>query len=569
MLLKTPLMFLKFFATNIKAYLGINIINSYTLLVFPRFVMCIVSLFNDWSLYRICDIYGLRHEIRLLALGSSFVMLVFSTRTFNNTLEMTIISVLLALVAECMINTNTVIYKKEYLDERTQNAKSIGEKVRIWKMKNALPAHNFSNLLLISTLCTMGLFNRPTFILFGMPILFFWNLRGLGTKSVTFKVFNIRLLYFTLTTVPAIFFFIIFDSLYYKYLTTGEILMKDVSLENFVVTPLNFIKYNINSTNTAMHGVHPKYLHILVNIPLLYNVLGILAVISIATLIYYFSKADYAQLPRSQSIVSLMYSAILVPVAGLSYINHQEPRFLLPITIPIILLQAPKLVTGFCTSNPFQSNNRKLKFLYDKFLCTGVSAKCLMKTWCTVNLALVIFYGFIHQAGVFRVVQHMENTLQTKIAGVHVHLATSHIYNIPVSLINMPDSNRVFTDNLGKKYQKARDLYLHEYGSLEIEKVLHKLKLMLDVCDVRSKQHGIRCKMLLAIPESLRDEMDYQFHRNNATLSFISYKAVKIFYPHVSTEALPRLNFSPNMFNELYNFINQLGLGLYKFEIRR
>lgn len=482
---------------------------------------------------------------------------------------MTIISVLLALVAECMINTNTVIYKKEYLDERTQTAKSVGEKVRIWKMKNALPAHNFSNLLLISTLCTMGLFNRPTFVLFGMPILFFWNLRGLGTKSVTFKVFNIRLLYFILTTIPAICFFIIFDSLYYKYLTTGEILMKDISLENFVVTPLNFIKYNINSTNTGMHGEHPKYLHILVNIPLLYNVLGILAVISIATLIYHFSKADYAQLPRSQSIVSLMYSAILVPVAGLSYINHQEPRFLLPITIPIILLQSPKLVTGFCTSYPFQSNNRKLKFLYDKFLCTGVSAKCLMKTWCTVNLALVIFYGFMHQAGVFRVVQHMEQTLQTKIASVHVHLATSHIYSIPVSLINMPDSNLILKDKHGKKYQKARDLYLHEYGSLEIEQVLHKLKLMLDVCDVRTKQQGVRCKMLLAIPESLRDEMDYQFKRNNSTLSFISYQPVKVFYPHVSTEALPRLNFSPNMFKELYDFINQFGLGLYKFEIRR
>lgn len=531
--------------------------------------MCIVSLFNDWSLYRICDIYGLRHEIRLLALGSSYVMLVFSTRTFSNSLEMAIISVLLALVAECMINTNTVIYKKEYLDERTQTAKSIGEKVRIWKMKNALPAHNFSNLLLISTLCTMGLFNRPTFVLFGMPILFFWNLRGLGTRSVTFKVFNIRLLYFVLTTIPPVCFFIIFDSLYYKYLTTGEILMKDVSLENFVVTPLNFIKYNINSTNTAMHGEHPKYLHILVNIPLLFNVLGILAVVSIATLLYHFSKADYAKLPRSQSIISLMYSAIFVPVVGLSYINHQEPRFLLPITIPVILLQGPKLVTGFCTSYPFQTENKKLRFLYDKFLCTGVSAKCLMKTWCTINVGLVIFYGFIHQAGVFRVVQHMEQTVQTKLPNVNIHLATSHIYNIPVSLMNMPDSNIIHQDSKGKKYQKARDLYLHEYGGLEIEKVLHKMKLMLDVCEVRTMQKGVRCKMFLAIPESLQDEMDYQFKRNNATLSFLSYQVVKVFYPHVSTEAFPRLGFSPNMFKELYYFVHQFGLGLYKFEIRR
>lgn len=567
MLLKTPLMFLDFFAVNIRDYLGFNIINSYTLIVFPRLIMCILSLFNDWSLLKICRIYGLRHEIRLLALGSSYVMLVYSTRTFSNSVEMALVSILLLLVAECMINTNSVVYKKEYLDERTQSAKSVGEKVKIWKMRNNLPAHNYSNLFLICTLCTIGIFNRPTFVLFCAPILFFWNLRGLGTKTVTIKVFNIRMLFFIATITPAIFFFVVFDSLYYKYLTTGEILMKDISLENFVVTPINFIKYNINSTNTALHGTHPKYLHVLVNIPLLFNVLGILGLFSIVYLSLYFMKADFARLPRSQSIMSLMYSSIIVPVAGLSYINHQEPRFLLPITLPVILLQSPKLATGL---PPSSDEKFKLKRFYENIVCKIINANFLMKSWFTINLSLVIFYGFLHQGGIFRVIQHMEQTMETKPLNLNVHLATSHIYNIPISLIHLPNSNIIHTDyKTGKKYQRAKEFFLHEYGSLEIETVLMKIKLMLDICEVRTVQKGIRCRMFLAIPESLRDEMDYKYRTNNNTYNFLQYEAVKVFYPHISTEALPQFSFSHDYFKSILNYVQQFGLGLYKFQLKR
>jgi phosphatidylinositol glycan class Z len=81
---------------------------------------------------------------------------------------------------------------------------------------------------------------------------------------------------FILSGIPATVIFILIDSFYYGYLTMSEIRELKVGLNNFVVTPLNFIKYNINTKNLSEHGLHPRYLHLLVNVPLLYNVLGLL-----------------------------------------------------------------------------------------------------------------------------------------------------------------------------------------------------------------------------------------------------------------------------------------------------
>lgn len=41
-----------------------------------------------------------------------------------------------------------------------------------------------------------------------------------------------------------------------------------------IITPLNFLWYNLFSENLAKHGVHPRYLHI-GNLGLLFNVLAV------------------------------------------------------------------------------------------------------------------------------------------------------------------------------------------------------------------------------------------------------------------------------------------------------
>lgn len=269
-----------------KYIFGWNILTPYTLLILPRLIMCAISFVNDWSLYKICNLYGLRYDIRLLTLASSFVTIVIGTRTFSNSIEMALCSFLLYTVAEAMVHSNSVIFQHEYLNDKYRNAQTTAEKVQWYKMRALLPPHTVHRCIIVANIFVVGCFNRPTFILFAMPIVFFWMLRGLGTKVVSFVHFNIRFGSLVVSGIPVFLLFVLIDSLYYGYLTSSEIEFLDVNITYFTVTPLNFVRYNLNSTNTAAHGVHPWYLHLLVNVPMLYNVLGIIAMGSMVHMIY-------------------------------------------------------------------------------------------------------------------------------------------------------------------------------------------------------------------------------------------------------------------------------------------
>ncbi|XP_030384259.1 GPI mannosyltransferase 4 [Scaptodrosophila lebanonensis] len=598
-LLRVPWSFYEFIALYVRMWCGIELVNSYAFLVFPRLIYTCLSFSIDWCVYRICRLYGLRYEIRLLALGSSWVLLVFGTRTFSNTLELVMCSWLLCLVAECMLKTNTIVYKKEYLEEKYDKAASISERVKIWKLKNALPAHNLQYLFAMSSICVAGVFNRPTFLLFGAPMVFFWLLRGMGTRTVTFRDFNMRIGLFCLCALPTLLLFIFCDSLYYQHLTVGELHMLQLGIDNFVFTPWNFVKYNIDSTQTAMHGVHPCYVHLLVNIPMLFNVLGVAALAAFTHLLLRFFHAEYQLLPRFQSIVSLMSGAIFVPLFFLSLINHQEPRFLLPITFPLLLLHAPKLITGFSPAYPFQTEHPMLRWIYDRVLCSKASAPHLLRIWYIANVLLTVFFGFIHQAGVFPLAQHMAHVVATKPTATHVHLLTSHTYSLPLHLVNVPSSRLLhFNAQTHQRYRRQRDFYLYEYGGLELDTLLHKVKLIIGNCELRmSGSQRIRYKMYLAIPASLSGSLHEAFQRSNSS-TYLNFELQSVFYPHLSTEAFPQmqgrhpcdvdaphwahdnlrgtcdveqapsLRFS-YLTRQFSSFVHQFGLALYEIDVRR
>ncbi|XP_017125470.1 GPI mannosyltransferase 4 [Drosophila elegans] len=598
-LLRIPWSFYEFIAECLRAGWQLELLGTYTYVVFPRLIYTLISYSNDYCLYRICRLYGLRFEIRLLAMGSSWILLVFGTRTFSNSLEMAMCSWLLCLVSECMLRTNTVVYKKEFLEEKYDKAESISERVRIWKLKNSLPAHNLQHLMTMSTICVAGVFNRPTFLLFGAPMVFFWLLRGMGTRSVTFRDFNLRIVLFCLCALPALAVFIFCDSLYYQHLTLGELHMMQLSIDNFVFTPWNFIKANLDSAQTASHGVHPCYVHLMVNMPMLFNVLALASLGAFAQLLLRFFRAEYQVLPRFQSIVSLMSGAIFVPLFFLSLINHQEPRFLLPVTFPLLLLHAPKLITGFSAKYPFQKDHPLLRRFYDRLLSSKASGPYLLKIWYVSNVALTLFFGFIHQAGVYPLAAEISHVVATKPAATHVHLITSHIYSLPLHLINIPSSRVLhFNRQTHQRYRRPRDFYMYEYGGLSLDLLLQKVKLISGNCEV--KQSGasrLRYKLYLAIPASLSADLHEALVHSNAS-SYLNFELINVFYPHLSTEALPRLQgrhpcdvdaphwahddlrgtcaleqppaLSFAYLNKQFSsFVHQLGLALYEIDVKR
>uniref|UniRef100_A0A182TH70 Mannosyltransferase n=1 Tax=Anopheles melas TaxID=34690 RepID=A0A182TH70_9DIPT len=539
--LKVPFSLLRFASMYSNYYLGINLRGSYVTLVFPRLLMVALSFVNDWSLYRICRSYGLQYQFRLLTLASSYVMLVYATHTFSNSIEMALCSLLLYTVSDCMIHSNTVIYQREFLEEKYRKAQRTVEKVRFYKLKMSLPSHSLNRCVLMATLCVAGVFNRPTFLLFGMPLVFHWLLRGMGTKTVSFADFNLRIMIFVLSAIPSLVLFIVIDSIYYGYLTMAEIERQELGINNFVVTPVNFIRYNIIAENTAQHGVHPLYTHVLVNVPLLYNVLGVLAIFSLLFMIYRFATNDYTSLPRAQSFVGLMLSAIFFPIISLSLINHQEARFLIPITVPLVLLHAPKLQVGLSSSYPFKVPSRFKDFLYHSLLCPAVSPKYLLKIWYTANVILTLFYGFLHQGGVYQLAEYFSRQVDVRSSNVHIHLVTSHIYSVPQCFVGLPSTETLLVnpDN-GQKYRRTKQFFLYEYGSLELEQLYRKLKLLVDVCEMRSISANQRYRLYLAIPSSLSERLNDIF-QNRSTAALIKHSQVRVFYPHLSIEAMPQV----------------------------
>nr|XP_019564209.2 LOW QUALITY PROTEIN: GPI mannosyltransferase 4 [Aedes albopictus] len=538
--LKLPFAFLRFWSMYTKYYFGLNLRGSYVMLVFPRLLMVMLSFVNDWSLRKICEAYGLQAQFRLMTLASSYVMLVYSTRTFTNCIEMALCSLLLYIVSDCMIHSNTVIYQKEFLEEKYQKAKNTVEKVKLFKLKMSLPSHSLNKCVLMATLCVAGVFNRPTFFLFGLPLVFHWLLRGMGTRTVSFADFNIRIITFVLASIPALVFFILVDSFYYGYITPAEVERLDISINSFVVTPLNFIRYNINPENTQQHGVHPYYLHLMVNIPILYNVLGVIAVFSFIVMLQRLASNEYTSLPRAQSFVGLMLCAIFFPIIMLSFFNHQEPRFLLPITLPLILLHAPKLKVGFCQSYPFRTRSFFKDLLYNHFLCTRASSRYLLRVWYSTNIALTLFYGFVHQGGVYQLAEHFSRQFEIRSATTHIHLATSHIYSMPQCFLNLPSSNTLLVNpENGQKYRRGKRFFLYEYGSTDLNELYSRLKTILDACEMKQYSSNQRYLLYLAIPSSLSEDLNEVFHNRSAVL--LKHTQSKVFYPHLSIEAPPKL----------------------------
>lgn len=277
-LIKLPYNILRFLNIYSQYFFGLNLLTSYVVLIVPRLTMCALSFVNDFSLYKICKAYGLAWDFRLLILASSYVSLVYGSRTFSNTTETVLFSLLLYIVADCMLLSHSVVYQNELLDDEYEQNKEATSRARIVRAKSAIPSHTFSKCFIISTICVAGVFNRPTFLVYAVPVVFFWVLRGMGSRSITFVDFNFRILLLALSAVPALLFFTLVDSLYFNYLTLPEMERLEIGINNFVFTPLNFVKYNLDPQNTAQHGLHPWYLHVLVNVPLLFNVLGVAAI---------------------------------------------------------------------------------------------------------------------------------------------------------------------------------------------------------------------------------------------------------------------------------------------------
>lgn len=236
-----------------------------------------------------------------------------------------------------------------------------------------------------------------------------------------------------------------------------------------------------------------------------------------------------------------MTAATFVPLGLLSLINHQEPRFLLPLTLPIIFLHGTKLQTGLHGIEFVVKVNRIVDYICSKLSFKSVAGTTVLRYWYIINIIFTFFFGFLHQGGVIQMASQISNSVLVLDSATHVHLVTSHIYNVPLSFFFIPSTQTILTNQeTGQKYRRNKRFFLYEYGDMNVDELYRKLKIILDYNEVKLSTKSQNYQLYLAIPTSLTEDLSLAFWRSNSTV--MKHERVKVFYPHLSTEALPKFS---------------------------
>ncbi|XP_009958322.1 PREDICTED: GPI mannosyltransferase 4 [Leptosomus discolor] len=466
-------------------------INSYTLLVSPRLLVTVFSFILDYSVYRLAPFWEADPWKALVLLAGSYVTLVFYTRTFTNTLEGLLFALLMVLVCS-----------------RKPDGSSAG------------PTHS----PLIGIVTTAGFFNRPTFLAFAlMPLLYWAGLIVESQKSIK-TIINHFLKLFLCACFTAI-VFITADTFYFTSMGLDNLYsIKKNSLfdvigqlnEKMVITPFNFLSYNLNSHNLALHGSHPRVTHFTVNGIMLFGILHVLAIGAGFKMLKKYVPQLIQVKSRSHGSPGLLAGSegnptlllfYFVPLAFLSLFSHQEPRFLIPLILPLVL---------FSTS---QSRAVKWKHVIIIF-----------------NVLGALLFGCLHQGGLIPCLFHLEQLVHSESSNHprHYTLLFAHTYMPPRSLLNI----------------KKRDTHIEVIDMAGSEE-----ETLCRAVEQRANNFTCNhCHVFVIIPGTVRATM---------TKCGVLFRNETLIFPHLSMEDPPQIPFlfSGNWRSQLGLYILQLDRG--------
>lgn len=246
-----------------------------------------------------------------------------------------------------------------------------------------------------------------------------------------------------------------------------------------------------------------------------------------------------------------MTTSFIVPVALLSFFPHQEPRFIIPVILPLVFLYAPKLnhVPGVDTVSHIKKNNPTNYMPQKIFKLTK-----LQIIWYFFNVILCLFYGFVHQGGVFPLTSRISAELKAKPHLTHIHLYTSYTYPIPTALLHLRNTHKTYVSTSNHKYRLTKDFFLYEQGSKNMTEVYNSITQKLQECEEKFKFKRIPYRLYYTLPYSAIGEF-IKYSQNNSLL--FNYYTIWTYYPHISTEKLPSLK-------TIHEHINLQDISLFK-----
>ena len=347
--------------------------SAYLLLVMPRFIYTLTSFIIDGCLYKLCRYYssrGLWYLPVSIVFQTSFICLGCLTRTMSNVPEVILFSLLLVVVCQLIRPRFRILFVTPTRSTPTH------ERVKA--------STQLTSSILVGILVTLGTFNRPTFPSFAIVPMLYWLNESFKRNSYNARL-NIQrvLVPVAISSSLTALLLIAYDTFYYrdaKTLTNLFYLLKEFKFtesyqliqSHCVVTPYNFIRYNSNVDNLARYGLHSPYMHMAVNIPFAFNVLGMMFYGKLVSLMV--GSGVYRLIFSTHRIYALMLLSVLTATILLSFIPHQEFRFLIPLIVPL---------TYAFAYNIYASN-------------------AWMTIWLLSNIVITYFYSSVHQAGPIR-----------------------------------------------------------------------------------------------------------------------------------------------------------------------
>ncbi|SPO30750.1 related to SMP3 - alpha 1,2-mannosyltransferase involved in glycosyl phosphatidyl inositol biosynthesis [Ustilago trichophora] len=135
------------------------------------------------------------------------------------------------------------------------------------------PGWNYG-ILLPAILAVEGLFNRFTFAIFSLPIGIFIAYTHIriakeGYLKQAFTSFTIAMV----IALAALYHTVESETKFYtRSANINGLEVAKFSGSNWVIPPVNALLYNVKTENVAQHGLHPRWLHGLVNLPMMVGI---------------------------------------------------------------------------------------------------------------------------------------------------------------------------------------------------------------------------------------------------------------------------------------------------------
>ncbi|CEH11890.1 Putative alpha 1,2 mannosyltransferase [Ceraceosorus bombacis] len=360
--------------------------SSYSLFLAQRATSFFTSLTLDFVAARLVA-PSTRQRLQtyktLCILGSSHAVLSLCTRPFSNGAEA-------ALLALCLLLTRAVV-GLSHAESRAY--------VPVWVARQSWIRYCSA----LFCLGAAGLFVRFTFVAFALPCAAYVAVAGIRLCRRQSILSTAALYaYLLLETLPSFVFVVLLHICTDSKLYRGKWFSSPLLL-----APINLLRYNLDPQNLAEHGTHPRWLHVVVNAPIvlgasvwLYGALKIslwAAGRKVERRKKVKGKAKEIDVDAAVQLTmrKIYLATVLVPIALLSVQPHQEPRFLLPTVLPSTLLFAEAC---------FGEAHRRMQM-------GRRTRRLLLSLYLLQHAVLTILFSFLHHGAVLPTLFNINNAL--------------------------------------------------------------------------------------------------------------------------------------------------------------